>query len=279
MSLDQNSIKSLQEQMAAIQLGKNIPQTFEPICALPDNFSIHSLEHYSEYRSRFKAKLETEHIASFLHYFQSNASDETPLFVSQDDMGASAMFDIGTVEQPQHGDHLVRLKLKKTAEMLAFEAVTGKTDFGRPARLNQREAAEWIEDWRDSITAIDGESEQIEIKRVIATIRNITIDAKATRESSHGDLSESQSILESIEARSKEGSIPTYLEFKCIPHHGLREHTFAFRLSISTDEKVGIKFTRIRPEKDQEEIAEGFVDLLRSEVGDNNQVLIGDYRL
>lgn len=282
--MDKTAIEEITKQAAAIALNKGIKTDF-PIAVLPDGYMVHCLEDHQDLRNNYRASYETHHIASFLDYYKEFGP--ASVYVNQDEMGAMVIFDAGTLGEPGHGDHKAALKLQKTSHYQAFLSVAlaphevrDGDDYGRSRGIKeQREAAEWFEDWRECITAYDEDENPIEIKKVIAAIRNITIKNESSSDSTEGHLSKSRSLLDSTSAESKEGALPVWLEFSAIPYHGLGEHKFAFRMAIrSNREKPGVAFIRIRPERDSEEIAEQFVDFLQAELNDS-VIRIGSYKL
>lgn len=143
--------------------------------------------------------------------------------------------------------------------------------------MGQRDLAEFLEDWRTNVEALDGEGEVIPIAKVIQTIRNVKIDASKSVASEEQDFSAAKSFLEKIDAKGQDGDFPKYLTFGCVPYDGLAAREFAFRLSIRTEgNTVRFVVRRICPEKDQEEMAEEFADILEQKT--SGHVLLGEFR-
>ncbi|EFA1376509.1 DUF2303 family protein, partial [Escherichia coli] len=126
----------------------------------------------------------------------------------------------------------------------------------------QKSLAEWLEDWADFLTAYDSDGNVLDIKQAISAVRRLTIDAKRSAEYEEQNFSGSRSVMESVEAKSKE-IMPATFRFECIPYEGLGNREFTLRLSILTSEQPVLVLRIVRVEAAEEEIAKEFRDLLK----------------
>lgn len=271
--MDNTAIKEINDQAATIHLNKGI-KTDVPVAYLPSNFAVHSLEKYQEQKSRFTGQFDADTVGSFATYYaEMIPAEEFPhVFIDGNTMTARTFFDLGDMVTPLHGEHRALLALEMSAAYKAFDSITGNL-------ISQRVAAEFVEDWRDAITAFDAEGDPIDSKKLVATIRRITIEQQAKADSSVGQFSSSRSAIEQIDAKSAEGSLPAELVFTCEPYQSLPPMEFRFRMAIHTGEAVKFTFHRVREEMDQERIATEFISVLENDLPSETMILLGKFTL
>ncbi|MGH1371160.1 MAG: DUF2303 family protein [Cellvibrionaceae bacterium] len=238
------AIQFLQSQ-SATALGL-LDTTKTPLAALPDDMKIASLEQYMEFRSNFRGEFSTISIEEFVSYSNSDLCVAASCFINAIEMKAVSFFDIGDIESPGHCRHKAILTLEKTAEYKALLSIDG-------LQISQKKLAEWIEDWHEAITVLDPDGNDIETKRAIAAIRNITIEEKRSLESSQESFSSSKSAMEKIEAKSRDAE-PAFIEFDCVPYSHLQKRKFLLRLSIITSGEPKLVARIIRHESAIEEM-------------------------
>lgn len=271
--LDKDAIEALQE-------GKSIENAYKAmakatdtnhIVMLPDNFTAHDLEKYQPVRRRARGVMATQDIDSFAVYATAHSESGATVFVSPEDMSATAILNLGTPESPGHTDSKARLTLRKTAAYKALlKAISG--------RLTQSDLAEFLEDWPDLITCFHQE-EKLSTPKAIAAVRKITIESMRKLETEEQQLSASRSAFESVQATSTE-KLPTLIYFECLPYMGLKQRLFVLRLSIHTGEsKPALSLRIIKAEQHEEEMAQELASLVASSFKDNLQVCIGTYQL
>lgn len=199
------------------------------VVALPDGYKLQNLEGYEEYRNRMRGSFKTEVLADFAEYVTDNLDEESMgagCFISAEDLKANCVLDLGTVESPLHCEHKAALQLKQSPEYVAMQEING-------VRKSQKDLAEWFEDWTNCLAAFDTNGESMTPQQLIASVRNISIEAVRNAESTVEDFSESMSALERIEAKNKDRQ-PAKVLFTCKPADELEERTFSMRISIST---------------------------------------------
>lgn len=275
--MDHTAIKQIQDTAAALEAAKAIAATLEdgsvPIVSLPDNYKIHSLNSYMPLKARFTGTFSTSRFACFVSYHKSKTIDDAaPVFVDPKKMAATAIYDMGNTDYPGHCEHQALLVLERTAEFAAYRKLVERGD------VSQRELADWIEDWRDCLSTVDEDGASLSISALIVTVRNITVEAMAKRDSEEGSFSSKKTTLESVEARSAVGKLPKQINFLCIPYNGLPVQSFRFRISIRpTVDKTNFGVHRIQGEVEDEATANNFCDLITKELGSNATVYHGTF--
>lgn len=227
-----------------------------PTALLPENTSVESLERYSLERFRFRGAMDTTSIDDFVRYSVGYAQedDKARCFIDADNMLARSIFNIGTLYNPGHADNVASIKLKKTAPFRALLAINGD-------HLNQKQIAEWLEDWSDYLLAFDASGNTMTIAQAAQAVRRVTIQQATQADHEDSDFSGKKSLMQSIEASSKE-VMPVAFEFKCVPYEGLGERRFSLRNSLLKSSDPIFVLRIVQLEAQEEAIANEFRDLL-----------------
>lgn len=227
-----------------------------PTALLPQNTSVESLERYSLERFRFRGTMDTTSIDDFVRYSVGYAQedDKARCFIDADNMLARSIFNIGTLDNPGHADNVASIKLKKTAPFRALLAINGD-------HLNQKQIAEWLEDWSDYLLAFDASGNTMTIAQAAQAVRRVTIQQATQADHEDSDFSGKKSLMQSIEASSKE-VMPVAFEFKCVPYEGLGERRFSLRNSLLKSSDPVFVLRIVQLEAQEEAIANEFRDLL-----------------
>lgn len=242
----------------------------EDTIALPSNYNIHDLEKFQIGRRRYRGSLETASLSDFVAYVRANTGDNQG-FIDAEKLSAKVLFNLGTIDEPGHGDWTATLALKATAAFRALCGVQGK-------QLDQRDLIEWLEDWSANVVGFDGEGGFIPTSAAIEAIRKINI--KSTKDSTHvqEDRRASRSAMEEVEA-SAGPSLPNRISFRCTPYLGLPERDFSLRLSVLTSHDEPLLVMRVVGyEEHLEAIAQDFKRALIEEVGDASTLTIGTFK-
>ncbi|SUW63261.1 Uncharacterized conserved protein [Buttiauxella agrestis] len=239
-----------------------------PTAMLPKDVSVESLERFGLARFRFRGAMDTTSIDDFVRYSVGYASAEEPArcFIDAQNMSARSVFNIGTLDNPGHADNVSTIKLKQTAPFRALLAINGD-------RLNQKQIAEWLEDWSDYLTAFDADGNVMSIAQAAQAVRRITIQQATQADHEDGDFSGKKSLMESIEATSKD-VMPVAFEFKCVPYEGLGERAFSMRNSLLKSSEPCFVLRIVQLEAQEEAIANEFRDLL---IGKFNEKPVDTY--
>ncbi|MDS7852711.1 DUF2303 family protein [Klebsiella michiganensis] len=227
-----------------------------PTALLPQNTSIESLERFAFERFRFRGAMDTTSIDDFVRYSVAYAQEEEKArcFIDADNMLARSIFNIGTLDNPGHADNVASIKLKKTAPFRALLAINGD-------HLNQKQIAEWLEDWSDYLLAFDAGGNTMTIAQAAQAVRRVTIQQATQADHEDSDFSGKKSLMQSIEASSKE-VMPVAFEFKCVPYEGLGERRFSLRNSLLKSSDPVFVLRIVQLEAQEEAIANEFRDLL-----------------
>lgn len=275
--MDKTAIEQIQQAASIEQAVEAIREAMHgrasdshvPVVALPANFSLHDLEKFLPMRARFRGKFETPSISAFAEYVDRFGSDDSRVFVNESSMTATAVLDIGTPEAPGHCESRARLSPEKTAAYAALLEADGK-------RMPQKEAAEWLEDWADFISAYYAEGDLMELKKAVSAIRRLTIESASKTVTEEQAYRATQSKLESIEAKADDG-LPAELRFMCEPYIEFTSRSFYLRMSIGTGgDKPTIRFTIKGLENMRQAIAGEMVYLIRKNI-EVGTVILGTF--
>lgn len=252
-------------------------QTDGSTIALPEGVKITDLEKYLEWRRRYRGTMQTNLIEEFVEYVKGTVDsynefsvDNFPCFINPQAMRAIAFFNLGDVDNPGHGDHQAKLELLKTEAFRELLTING-------TRFDQRQMAEWLEDWIDHIEAIAEDGTILPLSTAVAAIRRIVIGATAESTSEEQTFSSRRSAMAEVEAKHKD-QLPAFLKFTCEPYQGLEERTFTVRLSLITGEKPQISARIVRLETAEEEMAKELEEKLRTGFEDSEvRTFVGQF--
>lgn len=229
--------------------------------ALPEGVGLIDLEPFMLERRRFRGTMRTAVLEDFIDYVSATTEegheklDVYPCFVDPEAMSARAFFNLGDQDDPGHGDHTALLKLKRTSTFEEVLKINGD-------KLEQRQLAEWMEDWVDVLAATNEQGEPMPMGAAVAAIRRITIGSNAEATSEETSFGSRRSAMAEVEAKNRD-QLPAFLQFTCEPYQGLKERTFTLRLNVITGEtpRIGVRIVRL--ETAEEEMAKELEELLR----------------
>ena len=269
-TVDASAISKVQELVLSQFLEEKLSSVDCPVAVVPENVNVESLERFSLERYRFRGKLQTFSVEDFSRYATGYAAEGSRCFINADEMRAVALFNLGTLDNPGHADNSAVLSLKKTAPFAALLGINGD-------RNNQKDLAEWLEDWANYLIGFDAGGAVIDAKKASAAVRKITIESNQSADFEDNDFSGKRSLMESVEARTKD-IMPVAFEFKCVPFEGLAERPFKMRLSIITGDRPVLVLRIVQLETQQEAMAAEFRDLLVEKFeGSDVETFIGTF--
>lgn len=241
------------------------------LVAINDNYKVLDLEKYQDGRNRARGVLNTPSLEDFKTYVLDAQSGDAPVFVDHKNVSATAVLNYSEEFHAQgHCDHLANLKLEPTV-------VWSKLNSLKDRKLSQRDFAVFIEDWTSVLEITDAEGTVINPVQALAAIRNMKIDSSVTVDNSVGNLSESRSRFEQVEARSKEEFTPAYFKIHDSAYLGLDERLIVLRLIINTnDEKPVFSIQIVKEELLCNEIVQEFKEKV-IELLPENPVRIGTF--
>ena len=234
--------------------------------AVPDGYSLESLEKFYPLRQRPRGVMNTDSIESFAAYFEAHASDGATVFV--DGMNATAVLNLGNPKEPGHADDLAKFAPEMTA---AYTALLKSSN----NQLNQRDLAEFFEDWSDHIQVFH-EDEAMPCGAAATTVRTVTVDAAKKMTSTEATLRVERSAMESLKASSSAGQLPTRFTFNCEPYLGMSPRDFSVRISVHPGEKAVTFSLRIAVlETHMQEMVAELADRIHDAI--KGPVIIGSY--
>lgn len=255
--MDESAITKIQESTTQAEIIEYLEDhpTNKPILISPENFDILELEQYMEHRSSYRFTFKTESISDFIQYGIDFDQVGAACFVDSSHIVAKTVFDLGTREEPLHQQHTAFLHLSETAAFSKLLFVDG-------ARLSQKQASDFIEDWVDNITVYSTAGDFMHTKKAAASLRDLTIESAREINTKVDDYSESMSQMEKVEAKNKH-LLPSEINFSCVPYLHLEKRDFTIRISLITSgDAPQLSFRIIKLESIKEEIAEEFKGIL-----------------
>lgn len=243
-----------------IQETANIPAVIEqlgaaatqvPVSVIPNTMSIESLERFMPNASRYRLAFSTTSIDDFIEYNTEHDKVGATCFVDAEYMKAKSIFDLGTVDAPEHKENQATLALKKTSAFRAICNINGE-------KLPQKLAGEFIEDWADNIFVFTKAGDAMTPVQAAKSLQDLTVESAREVNSKVDDFGANMSAMERIEAKNQD-LIPAEIHFACIPYSGLRERKFKLRVAILTgDDKPKLVFRIMQLDAIEEELADEF---------------------
>lgn len=228
-----------------------------------------SLEWLQPGRDRYRGTLKTTSIDDFAGYVKLASASKAVGFVDVANMASTVFFNLGTVEDPGHGDWRATLTMQRTAAFEALHKIDG-------VKCEQKALTDWLEDWSDFLVADFPEGDAT-LARAIAALRKLKISTKAEATSNVGDFNASRSALEDVEASSAD-LLPIGFRLATEPYEGLSTRSFALRLSVLTGgEKPLLVLRWQRKEAALEAIAREFKSVLAEKIGGGVPLTIGTF--
>lgn len=268
--MDKSAIEQIQQAEATNSVNsaiKNFAGLAYPLVAVPNDFKTECLERYLPNKVRFTGTLKTNSLNDFTSFSLAHKQDGSKCFINSDNEEAVVIFNLGDDSKAGHADFKAFLKLEKTAE---YKALLEKHD----RHLNQKQLAEFMEDWADYIVALNSDGAAISTSKAISAVRRITIEAKAEAKHEVQDFRSTRSALENVEAKTDHG-LPSEILFKCVPFNELPEFEFYARISIITGEEPKFSFRIKRLEKIQDDIMNEFKRILVQELNEQIPAYLG----
>ena len=242
--------------------------TQSQVIALPTDFKLTDLEQFQEFRNNLRGKFNTNVIDEFIKYVKDHVETGSKVFVNGESMQAEAIFDIGDKEKPGHQRHKAALTLNKTAPYQALLRINGKA-------REQRDTAEWLEDYSDFLQAFSSTGEAIPMDKAVAAVRDLNFEVTRGSERQVHDFAQAQSEYERMATKTKDDLVlPAVFVFKCEPYLGLSERTFELRMSIVRNDTLTLRIKRF--EEIEEAMSFEFLEILEQKQKDS-EVNIPNY--
>lgn len=234
------------------------------LIALNNDYTVNDLEEFQNGRNRARGLLKTPSFEDFksyvLNFAPTLAEDESlivqsiaPVFVDHKNVSATAILNfVANGFSQGHCDHKALLQLEPTV-------VWSKLNALKDRKLSQRDFAVFLEDWLSVLEITDAVGNVIGGAQALAAVRNMKIDATVSADHSVGNMSESRSRFDQVEARSKEEFTPAYFKIRDSAYFGLDERLIVLRLVINTnDDKPVFSIQIVKEELLLDEIIQDF---------------------
>ena len=140
-----------------LQLAADAGTGYISAAALPNDFQIEDLEYYMPTRRRAAGQMTTPFINDFVAYVGQHKQDGCTIFVDADQMQGKAVLDLGTPTAPGHCVNVASLGPKATAAFASLKSVIER-------QRNQKDTAEWLEDWAPILKA-QADGQEIDIRK------------------------------------------------------------------------------------------------------------------
>lgn len=236
------------------------------------DYKVCDTEQFELGRNRARGAFSTPSFLDFKDFVKNHGDENTPVLVDPKNANAVAVLNFDEQGFAQgHCDYTATLQLEPTVAWKKLTELKGK-------KLDQRSFAIFLEDWASvfAATSSDGAS-FIDMNTAINAVRNMTIDASSSKESTVESLSESTSSLDRIEAKSKIGAIPAFFTIVDEAYFGLDPRDIKLRLVINAaDGKPTFSLQIVKEELLLDEIIKEFKQTV-IELLPENHVHIGTF--
>lgn len=220
------------EAQAIVELAKPVTELVRGgLYAINNDYELQDLEEFQEGRNRSRGTLLTPSFDDFKSYVSdASESGPSPVFVNHKSITAVAILNYAQADFVQgHCDHKAILQLEQTVAWAKLNQL-------KDNKLNQKRFATLLEDWASVFAATNESGESIHIAEAINAVRNMKVDATATKDSVVNNMKESRSVFEQVEATSTAGKLPSYFEIIDTAYVGLDEKTIKLRLLVNSSD-------------------------------------------
>ncbi|MDI3237539.1 DUF2303 family protein [Acinetobacter ursingii] len=252
------------------------------LAAIHEKYSVMDLEEFQDGRNRARGILSTPSFEDFKSYVLASSPlqhdnefvipNAAPVFVDHKNMCAVALLNYYQQKYAQgHCDHKAILQLEPTVVWKKLQNIKDR-------KLSQRDFAVFLEDWVSVLEITDADGNVIGGAQALAAVRNMQIGASVKVDAAVGNLSESRSRFEQVEARSNDAATPAYFKIHDPAYVGLDSRLIVLRILINTsDEKPVFALQIVQEELILDEIVKEFKGAVL-ELLPENPVRIGTFQ-
>lgn len=258
--MDHSAIQKIRDLSSPEDINNRLARiTHNTVIVSPDSLRMTDLEEFLPSKRRMQATMRTEELESFAAYCEHMTSQFDlatflPVFVDAEAMSAKAVFDFGTVETPLHGDNQAVLALTKTAEYQGFLNINN-------CQTSQRGFAEWMEDFKENVTAYDSKGEKLSFAGAVDAVRKYEVSEKTEAGSEERNFSSRKTAMTEVSTKNAD-KMPAFIGFRCKPYADLKEREIMARVSVLNGRSPEFVVRAILFEKVKEEIAKEFCELV-----------------
>lgn len=246
------------------------------LVSVPQGFRLEDTEEYQENRNRFRGRYDTESSKSFAQYVTDRKTVDK-CFVDKTNLSAmrcQAIFNLGDEALAGHADDVANLVLPITDEFNALRSV---------GRASQSKIVDFIQDYAHCLTFSDQDEDSEEFNSMsfshaLKAFRSMTVKSAREMTSNLNDMSSSKSALERIEADSSI-RLPRFVHMTTSLYEDLPEVTVTARVAIITDgESLGISLRIVSQQKELNDAAQRFVDLVTDILPKETPIYVGTFQ-
>ena len=248
-----------QETIQKKLMNASIGGEFQDGVLIPAGHTLTSIEKMLPQPARYRAKFTTDSTADYCAYINTNADEDTQIFIDKKTMHAVAIIDQGTKETPLWGEHTATLKLDKLPEY---------TDLlnGNGVKMNQDSFINFIRDHAPHITFYeegDDTLDNVTFNDALRRLRKLNLSAYSKMIQEQGDLSANMSKNAGWEIKSGDSAAIAGFTFKTTGYDGLPTTSIDCIIQYTASEKELTISYRITAENALKELfAQNFKDAL-----------------
>lgn len=246
--MDQTAIQEIQRlALAATNYDKFNTRNFAMV---PDGFKTESLEKYDDAPDLHRETFKTKYLSEFFGYAEKQDSVPT-VFVDENSMSATAIFDRSTPIQPSWQQHKAIIKLEKTPALVALLNLDTKN-------LSQDELIDFAIDWKDNII-FWSDDEALTHNDALTRLRKLKISKTSEQESNRGDFKASASAIEQIAIDAQGLPLPSHFIFTTEPYLQFEKREYLGQIrALGDDNKPLLKYRLMGLPAIEQQIAEEF---------------------
>lgn len=212
--------------------------------ALPDGFSLVSLECFEAQRYQPRGAYMTHDCRDLLTYAKAREADfnSSAMFINPDNMTARIIFDYDGGRG--HGNNTADYEAEPTPLYRALRNTCYNSI------TSQKELVQLLEDWAGDISAHDKDGAEIPLNTAVALLSSLTVEKAKRIKQTQGDWEHERTVAEQA-ALKAEGQMVTELRINDELYTGTEEKiTVRARLSLAVaDDKFFLKLRLIGEEK------------------------------
>lgn len=214
------------------------------VIALPDGFSLASLEQYEAQRYYPRGYYSTRDYRDLLAYAAAREADFTgaAMYIDPEDMVARIIFDYNGGRG--HGKNTAKYNAEATPLHYALRRTCGRD------AVSQKELIQLLEDWAGDITAHDKDGAEIPLNTAVSLLSSLTVEKAKRIKQTQGDWEHERTVAEQA-ALKAEGQMVAELRINDELYTGT-ETKIAVRARLSlavADDKFFLKLRLIGEEK------------------------------
>lgn len=221
------------------------------VIALPDGFSLASLEQYEAQRYYPRGFYSTRDYRDLLAYAAAREADFTgaAMYIDPEDMVARIIFDYDGGRG--HGKNTAKYNAEATPLHYALRRTCGRD------AVSQKELIQLLEDWAGDITAHDKGGAEIPLNTAVSLLSSLTVEKAKRIKQTQGDWEHERTVAEQA-ALKTEGKMVAELRINDELYTGTAEKiTVHARLSLAVaDDKFFLKLRLVGEEKHNREKAQ-----------------------